>query len=79
MPPTKGAKYLLDVPKSRTSQWLQGVLLGAALVTVGNWAANQCVNGWTSYSVFDYVKSAVGESNPEPYTSTLTEPWSKVS
>ena len=55
------------------------MLIGATLLLAGKWAASQYPNGWTNVNVFDYAKSTVKGQTAEPYSSTLTEPWSHVS
>lgn len=69
----------LDPPVSFMPQRFRGIFVGAALLAVGRWAANQYGISWTSNSVFDHMKSSVDGQITEPYYSTLTEPWSTVS
>ena len=66
-------------PRSSTPQWLQRSLVGAGLLAFGSWTASQYLSGRISESMLSYVKSTVGGDIIEPYSSTLTEPWSKVS
>ena len=70
---------LAKTPRLSTPQWLQKSLVGAGLLAFGSWTASQYLSGWISESTLNYVKSTVGGNTIEPYSSTLTEPWSKVS
>ena len=74
----KAARSSLDPSRTSVPQWLQGMLVGAALLVVGRWAASRYANGWTSNSVLDYVKSTGGGQTAKPYGSSISEPWSKV-
>ena len=41
--------------------------------------ASQYSSDWLSQSILDYVKSTISGETNKPYSSSLTEPWSKVS
>lgn len=79
MSPEKAGTSLAETPKWSTPQWIQNILAGAGLLAIGIWTANQCSSGWTGKNMLDYVKSTSSGDIMKPCSSTLTEPWSKVS
>ena len=68
-----------DASRSSTSQWVQRASIAAGLLVLGSWTASQYSSDWTSQSILDYVKSTISGEATKPYSSLLTEPWSKVS
>ena len=79
MSPEKCADTSHELPRSSSRQWLQAILIGAALLLAGKWATSQYPNNKTNNIVLDYAKNTVEEQTAGPYNSTLTEPWCDVS
>ena len=79
MSPRNSGTVSADASRSSTPQWLQKVFVVAGLLVVGSWMASQYSSDWPSQSILDYVKSTISGETNKPYSSSLTEPWSKVS
>lgn len=77
--PEKKGKSAAAAPKFNTSQWLPMGFIGAGLVAIWSWTANQYSNGWTGKSMLEHLKSTMSREIIELYGSLLTEPWNKVS
>ena len=79
MSPKNAGTTSVDASRSSTPQWLQRTIFVAGLLVLGSWTASQYSSDWTSQSILDYVKSIFSGEAIKPYSSLLTEPWSKVS
>ena len=65
--------------RSSMPQYLQRAFVVAGLLILGSWTASEYSSDWTSQSILNYVKSTFSREPTKPYSSLLTEPWSKVS
>ena len=79
MSPRNAGITSADASRSSTPQWLQRAFIVAGLLVLGSWTAGQYSSDWTSQRILDYVKSTISGEATKPYSSLLTEPWSKVS
>ena len=68
-----------DASRSSTPQWLQRAFIVVGLLVLGSWTASEYSSDWTSQSILDYMRSTISGEATKPYSSLLTEPWSKVS